>query len=147
MKIYLIFIFIISALGVAAQKNVSVSRIYKDNLNRLQLIIHVVKDDGARTYDKEFSVKGWSKSRTDLFERAIIDSLQNIRATSPEQGSADLANYVNKNIQDNGEIMTLIIEAGGNHTQSIYFKKDYKVKGYTQAQKDAIVQKAMESVG
>ena len=134
-------------LSANAQKNVTISRTYKNDNNRLQLIIHVTKDEGTVTYENEYDIKGWNKTKTDSLVNYLVDSIQKAPYKKVERPANDRENYLSKSVNDNGETLTLTIEARKNHNQGIYYKNDFKVSGMNQKQKDRIVDSVMTTLG
>jgi hypothetical protein len=148
MKIIIsVIVVVLSSLSVSAQKNVTISRTFKDDNNRLQLIIHVTKDSGIITYNNEFDITGWNKAKTDSLVDSLVDSLQKAPYQKIERSNKDHENYLSKSIHDNGKILSVTIEARKNHNQGIYYKNDFKVDGMNQTQKEFIVDSIMQSLG
>jgi hypothetical protein len=63
-----------------------------------------------------------------------------------ENKSGEDSNYIHKRIDDNGKTMNVSID-GRIKGKTISFNKDFNVKGMTEAQKNAIVEDVMRSLG
>ena len=131
------FFFLSICLAGAAQNSSSVTKSIHDDGKTLKLKYEAITNGRVINYENEFAVSGWSKQQKDDLINTVIDSLQSAK---PGQ-----RNYINKQIDDNGETLTVSIDALQNG-RKVSYKNSFNVKGKDQKQKEAIIKEVMTSL-
>lgn len=138
MKYAALLVLLVFSLCASAQNSKSVSKSVSDDGKTLKLKYEVIGSGKNISYSKEYDVNGWSKVQKDQLVARVIDSLENSGGSQND--------YVTKRIDDNGQTMTVFIEAK-NKDRHIKYDKSFDVKGKSPAEKKAMIEELMKSLG
>ena len=144
MKYFLVLLLIAAGLVAEAQSSRSVTKSISDDGKTLQFRYEVVGNDKHINYSNQFDISGWSKLQKDQLIARLIDSLEKAPSTSP--ATAKKGDYLHKRIEDNGTTMKVWIE-GKRKSNEITYNNSYDVKGKTEAEKTAIIEDLLRSLG
>lgn len=137
MRYLLSLLFLSICLAGAAQNSSSVTKSINDDGKTLKLKYEAIRDGRTINYENEFAVNGWNKQQKDALVNTIIDSLQNTQA--PQR------NFIHKQIDDDGETLTISVDAV-QEGRKVNYKNSFDVKGKSQKQKEAIIREVMTSL-
>lgn len=138
MKILLILVLVTFQISAAAQHSKSTTKSISDDGKTLKLRYEIVGSGQSVQYSNEFEVTGWSKLQKEQLVTHIIDSLT--------QSGSSRGDYLHKKINDNGKIMTVLIEGRRKGTE-ITYTKSFDVAGKTEAEKKVILEEVLKSLG
>jgi len=120
------------------------------------LTVNISGTSGGKNiqYYRQFNVAGMNKQKKDAMLNRITDSLGINRHNNPSVPPAPAANSssrsvtssVHSSVKEHNDIMAITV-IGTINNEPVNYNRNFKVKGLSKQQKDAIVRRITDSLG